>query len=160
MANRFGGGDITFKVPNSRVNAFLATLQFPLSDLAQTPWERALAQWVAWHDQNLVGRSSVGFLLEEIPWLAVEFPRQRDFMLRATAAAVQGYRWNEMSRVPRQIGSHLRDYQEAVELFLPPGRAETAPEYPWPGPEHQETRCARHRVHCTALGYCRVCADS
>ena len=79
MANRFGGGDVVFKVPNSRVNAFLATLQFPLSDYAQTPWERALAQWVAWHDQNAAGRRSVGFLLEEIPWQPAEFPRQRDF---------------------------------------------------------------------------------
>lgn len=160
MANRFGGGDIIFKVPNSRVNAFLATLQFPLSDFAQTPWERALAQWVAWHDQNAVGRASVGFLLEEIPWEPSHFPRQRDFILRATTAAIQGYRWNEMSRIPRQVEGHLGDYHEALELFLPTGAPEATAGYPWPAEHHQELRCAMHRVHCTSLGYCRVCADA
>lgn len=160
MANRFGGGDITFKVPNSRVNAFLAILQFPLSDFAQTPWERAVAQWVAWHDQNLSGRGQVGFLLEHIPWQPAEFSRQRDFMLRAVTGAMQGYRWHEMPRVPRQIESHLRDYHEAIELFLPLGVPQTPPEYPWPEPGHPEIRCAMHRVHCTTLGYCRVCADA
>jgi hypothetical protein len=65
---------------NQGFDVFLSVLQFALSDLATSPWQRALAQWVAWHDQNLVGRGVVGFDLEDIAWDPARFPERAQWM--------------------------------------------------------------------------------
>jgi hypothetical protein len=53
---------------NGGTDVFLSVLQFALSGLAASLWERALTQWIAWHDQNLVGRGVLGFDLSDIAW--------------------------------------------------------------------------------------------
>ncbi|MEV0153008.1 hypothetical protein AB0H57_04605 [Micromonospora sp. NPDC050686] len=65
MGNRFSGGGSHLRLGNGATDAFQSLLQFALSDLAGEPWERALAQWFAWHDQNLVGSGTVGFDLAD-----------------------------------------------------------------------------------------------
>jgi len=93
---------------NGATDAFLSVLQFALSDLAATTWERALAQWIAWHDQNFVGRGVVGFYLEEVLWDRFEFPNQKAFLLRAIDTALTHYRWDELCYEPTQTARVTR----------------------------------------------------
>jgi hypothetical protein len=153
VGNRFD--DV--KLSNGLTDVFLALLQFPLSDLAADPWQRALAQWVAWHDQNLVGAGTVGFDLDEIAWDSADFPAQRAFLLRAIDAALDGHRWSETCYEPAVVAPQLRAYRAVVDAFTPaPG---TPANYAWPTADDIETLCPVHRIHCSDLGHCRVCED-
>jgi hypothetical protein len=159
MANRFGGGNRDMKRSNGATDAFLSVLQFALSDLAATVWQRALAQWIAWHDQNLVGRGAVGFYLEEIAWDRFEFPNQKAFLLRAIDTALTHYRWEELCYEPPYAEGDLREYREIVELFELPAETGPSERWAWPGPDDDETFCPNHQVHCSDYGWCRVCDE-
>jgi hypothetical protein len=159
MGNRFCGGQRDMKFSDGATDVFLSVLQFALSDLAATRWERALAQWVAWHDQNLVGREVVGFDLADIAWDPAEFPRQKAFLLRVIDTALTGYRWNELCYDPPYARACLRDYRQIVVSFPLPAGPRPDGGYGWLGPDDAETFCPRHRVHCSDYGWCRVCVD-
>lgn len=158
MANRFSGGGRELRLSNGASDVLLSVLQFALSDLAVTPWERALAQWIAWHDQNVAGRGCVGFDLAEIAWDDAAFPEQHAFLLRAVDRARARYRWGELCYDPPFAAGHLAEFRELVAHLgpPPPGRGPVAA---WPGPDDPETVCPRHRVHCSDTGRCRVCDD-
>ncbi len=160
MANSFGGGGQDLDLSNGATDVFLSVLQFALSDLADDPWRRALAQWVAWHDQTLVGRGVVGFDLEDVHWDPAEFASQKAFLLQVIDFAATRHRWSELCYDPPHAVAYLQRYREVVAAFeLPPG-FRPAPGYGWPGPEDEEFRCPRHRVHCRVeLGRCRVCEE-
>jgi hypothetical protein len=159
MGNRFCGGPHDLKLSNGATDVFLSVLQFALSDLATSPWERALAQWVAWHDQNLAGRGVVGFDLEDIAWDPARFPEQKAFVLQAIDTALTGYRWDELCYDPPHAQTYLHAYRQLVDGFELPTTARPVDRYGWPGPHDEETFCPRHRVHCSDYGWCRVCVD-
>jgi hypothetical protein len=159
MANRFGGAGRDISLSNARTDVFLALLQFALSDLATEPWQLAVAQWVAWHDQNLVGAGTVGFDLDEFVWDHDAFPAQQAFLLRAVDAALAGHRWAETCYEPALLEPHLRDYRAIVAAFTPAPTPTTPSNYGWPEADELDTRCPVHRVHCSDLGRCRVCVD-
>ncbi|MEU9833574.1 hypothetical protein AB0D67_18810 [Streptosporangium sp. NPDC048047] len=159
MANGFGDGPRVLRLSNGATDAFLSVLQFALSDLAAGEWERALAQWIAWHDQNLAGRGCVGFDLKEIAWDPAEFPRQKAFLLRAIDLAGTRHRWDELCYDPALAEPHLRAYRDIVERFELPARYGPSGTWSWPGADDEETFCPAHGVHCSELGWCRVCDD-
>jgi hypothetical protein len=158
MANSFGAGERYLRLSNGATDVFLSVLQFALSDLARAGWERALAQWVGWHDQHFAGRGTIGFDLDEVAWTPAEFDAQRAFLLRCVDTALTGYRWGELCYRPPHASRYLHDYRVIVAAFELP--AEPARDrYGWPGPADPELRCPRHRVHCSDYGWCRVCVD-
>jgi hypothetical protein len=134
-------------------------LQFALSDLAAAPWERALAQWIAWHDQNLIGVGVVGFDLKEIKWEQADFPSQKAFLLHAIDVAAARYRWDELCYDPPIAETYLRDYREIVDRFDLPIDSGPSENWAWPLPGDEETICPVHVVHCSDYGRCRVCVD-
>lgn len=122
MANSFGGGGQDLDLSNGATDVFLSVLQFALSDLADDPWRRALAQWVAWHDQTLVGRGVVGFDLEDVHWDPAEFASQKAFLLQVIDFAATRHRWSELCYDPPHAVAYLQRYREVVAAFeLPPG---------------------------------------
>lgn len=157
MANRFGGGGRDLKLSNARTDIFLALLQFPLSDLATAPWQRALAQWVAWHDQNLVGVGTVGFDLDELAW--EDFPAEQAFLLSVVDAALAGHRWAETCYEAALLEPALQAYRAIVAAFTPGPSPTTPSNYGWPASDEVDTICPVHRIHCSDLGRCRVCVD-
>jgi hypothetical protein len=159
MGNDFGADGRDLALSNNATDVFLSVLQFALSDLADSEWERSLAQWVGWHDQNLVGRGTIGFDLADIAWQPADFPAQKAFLLRAIDLALTRYRWDELCYDPPHAGTYLRDYRRVVEPFRLPTGPRPDDRYGWPGPDEAETRCPRHNVHCSELGWCRVCDD-
>jgi hypothetical protein len=160
MSNSFGGGGADLDLSNGATDVFLSVLQFALSDLATDPWQRALARWVAWHDQNVAGRGTVGFDLEEIHWGPADFARQKAFLLQVIDTAATGYRWSELCYDPPHAVDYLHRYREIVEAFELPPDFRPVGGYAWPGPDDEERLCRVHRVHCyPELGWCRVCDD-
>jgi hypothetical protein len=159
VSNSFRGGAGRLRLSNGATDVLLSVLQFALSDLADSRWERALAQWVAWHDQNLVGRGCVGFDLAEISWDEREFPAQKAFLLRVIDTARARYRWDELCYDAPDADRHLREYRDIVERFDLPARHGPSRRWGWPGAADGETLCPTHRVHCSDLGWCRVCDD-
>jgi hypothetical protein len=159
VSNRFCGGLRDLKLSNGATDVFLSVLQFALSDLAFDIWEQSLAQWVAWHDQNLLGAGSAGYDLAEIEWDPVDFPRQKAFLLKAIDQALTGYRWSELCYTPQHAELYLSQYRDVVRSFELPNDHRISKPFGWPGPEDIKTLCPRHRVHCSDYGWCRVCAD-
>lgn len=157
MGNLFRGGGLDLDLSNGGTDVFLSVLQFALSDLADEPWQDELAQWVAWHDQTLVGLGTVGFDLEEIHWDPARFREQKAFLLRAVDTAASRYRWSELCYDPPYAEIYLHRYREVVAAFELPPDFRPAAGYGWPGPWREGLRCPVHRVHCTELGCCRVC---
>jgi hypothetical protein len=159
MANRFGGGGHSLKLSNAATDVFLSVLQFALSDLAATRWQRELAQWIAWHDQNLTGVGTVGFDLEHIVWPAANFADQKAFLLSAIDLAGRRYRWDELCYDPPSAHAYLHEYRDVVVPFERPAAPTTPTNWGWPGPEDAHRFCPVHAVHCSDLGRCRVCMD-
>jgi hypothetical protein len=160
VGNVFRGGELDLRLSNGATDVFLSVLQFALSDLADDPWQRALAQWVAWHDQNLVGGGTVGFGLEEVHWEPAEFAAQKAFLLRVLDTALTRYRWDELCYDPPRADAYLHRYREVVAAFELPAGFWPATGYRWPGPGDEEAFCPRHGVHVyPELGWCRVCED-
>jgi hypothetical protein len=159
LANRFRGGERDLRLSNGATDVFLSVLQFALSDLAASQWERALAQWVAWHDQTASGRGCVGFDLEEIAWDQTDFPGQKAFLVRVIDKALTAYRWSELCYEPPWADQHLRQYRIIVERFDLPAQYGRSGQWEWPGVQDKETFCPNHGVHCSYLGWCRVCDD-
>lgn len=159
MGNRFGGGGGDLKLSNSATDVFLSVLQFALSDLAASGWERALAQWVAWHDQAVAGPGCVGFDLAEIAWDRPDFASQKAFLLRVVDKALTRYRWDELCYDPPFAEQNLHDYRGIVRRFDLVAVRGPAEGWGWPGAADEETICPNHGVHCGDLGWCRVCDD-
>lgn len=160
MANRFGAGPASMRLSNGASEVFMSLLQFALSDLAGNAWERDFAQWFAWHDQNGVGRGTVGFDLEQVRWDAARFAEQKAFLLRAIDTALAGYRRAELDYDPPHADVYLREYREIVEPFELPAEVQPSGSYGWSGPEDGEMRCPDHGVHCSYSGSCRACAGA
>lgn len=163
MANRFGAGERSLRMSNGGTDLFLSALQFPLSDLAVSRWQRQLAQWVARHDQNVGGRGAVGFDLEEIVWAASSDDRaeQHRFLTTVIHRARARYRWDELPPGHNApfLASWLAEYGEIVTSFVPVAAAPRNRGIAWPTPEEPELRCPRHDVHCSLLAHCRLCLD-
>lgn len=47
------------------------------SELAKTNREKEFIIWLAQRDQNVVGRGTVGFDLDEMPWIEDDFPEMK-----------------------------------------------------------------------------------
>ncbi len=159
LANSFPGGGRVLRLSNGGTDVFLSVLQFALSDLAESAWERALAQWVALHDDHMLGRGMVGFGLEEISWDRTDFLVQKSFVLRAIDAAITRYRWDELCYDPPHAGDYLNTYREMVEQLTWSDAPRPSWSVRWPGPGDLETICPVHTIHCSLLGRCRVCVD-
>ena len=70
------------KMSNGLTEAFLHVLVLNGSALATSDGERDLITWLARHDQNVVGRGTVGFDLREMPWSENSIRRRISFYER------------------------------------------------------------------------------
>ncbi|MFD9934179.1 hypothetical protein ACFWZ6_13745 [Streptomyces massasporeus] len=147
MANVFSGGGRELDLSNGGTEAFVEVLMLAVSDLASEAWDFRFAALLTLQDQNVMGRGAVGFHLEEVDWGTSEAQRARskDFVLRATALAASGHRWNELGYHPPRVHDYLERFRIMVERFPP--HADNGPYHHFPGPDEAAmASCTRHRL--------------
>ncbi|MER5971525.1 hypothetical protein ABT112_17640 [Streptomyces sp. NPDC002055] len=145
MGNVFDGGDgRSLYLSNGGTEVFVDVLMLAVSDLAATPWHFRFASLVTLQDQNMMGRGTVGFSLEDIDWSPS--PEQaREFVLRAIDLALTGHRRDELGYDPPHVDHYLRDFRDLVAAFRAPDEPRDQGEFP--GPEEAlVASCVRHRL--------------
>lgn len=56
------------RMTNTGTSVFMDVIVLSGSELAATNREKEFVIWLAQRDQNIVGRGTVGFHIEEMPW--------------------------------------------------------------------------------------------
>ncbi|MFJ4982041.1 hypothetical protein ACIP6X_43265 [Streptomyces coeruleorubidus] len=147
MSNIFSGGSHDLDLSNGATAVFIDVLMLAVSDLASEDWDFRFAALLTLQDQNVMGRGAVGFDLAEFDWGATERERARakDFVLRATALAASGHRWNELGYHPPRVHDYLHRFTTMVESCTSPADSSAACGFPGPD-EAAMASCVRHRV--------------
>lgn len=147
MGNCFDGGDHCLSMSNGGTAVFVDVLTLAVSDLASEPWHYRFASLIALQDQNLMGRGSVGFDLEDIDWgpSPQEQEAAKDFVLRVTDLALTRHRWDELGYEPPYAPKYLETFRAMVEAYDPATPASGLGSFPAPD-EAALASCVRHRV--------------
>jgi hypothetical protein len=148
VGNTFAGGGDSLYLSNGGTAVFVDVLTLAVSALVEEPWDYRFAALLSLQDQNIMGRGTVGFDLDDIDWGAApeDRARNKNFVLRATDLALDRHRWDELDYDPPFAADYLRRFRAMVDAYTPfPGGER------WPGafPGDEEAAmasCARHRV--------------
>ncbi|WP_229894106.1 hypothetical protein [Streptomyces glebosus] len=118
-----------------------------VSDLADDVWDYRFAALLTLQDQNVMGRGTVGFDLQDIAWGTTPYRRARskDFVLRATALALSRHRWSELGYDPPFARDYLYQFQAMAESFAPADAAHLVGDLPVPD-ERAIASCPQHRI--------------
>ncbi|QEU96892.1 hypothetical protein [Streptomyces kanamyceticus] len=157
MGNVFAGGERSLYLSNGGTEVFVDVLMLAVSDLADDVWDHRFAALLTLQDQNVMGRGAVGFDLRDIAWgaSAADRARSKDFVLRATALALSGHRWDELGYEPPFARDYLRQFTYMVTSFVPTEGPD--PGMGLPGPDDRAVAsCARHRI-LSALPHWQGC---
>lgn len=106
------------KMSNGLTEVFLHVLVLNGSALATSDGERDLITWLPRHNQNVVGRGTVGFDLRAMPW-SENFHQEKDFLLRTIDAARSRSLWEKLDYGPRAdwVIWTLNEFQKMIESF-------------------------------------------
>ncbi|CAL9676951.1 hypothetical protein SUDANB105_07981 [Streptomyces sp. enrichment culture] len=156
-----GGGGHSLYLSNGGTEVFIDVLMLAVSDLADDVWDYRFAALLTLQDQNVMGRGTVGFDLQDIAWGATarERARSKDFVLRATELALSRHRWSELGYDPVFARDYLHEFKAMVESFVPGDDPHLVGDFPGPG-ERAIASCSQHRI-LSALPYwegCFLCA--
>lgn len=72
----------SLRMTNTGTSVFIEILVLSGSHIAETDREKEFVIWLAQRDQNIIGRGTVGFDLDEMPWLEHDLEPMKQFMLR------------------------------------------------------------------------------
>src|SRR5215472_6952454 len=136
------------KMSNSLTGVFLDVLVLNGSVLATTDGEKGLITWLASHNQEVVGRGTVGFDLCEMPW-SENFHQEKDFLLRTIDAARSRCLWEKLGYEPRAdfVIWSLNEFQKMIESFQKED-ADPASLMEWNHAKPAEyRRCSKHGVY-------------
>ncbi|WP_406222664.1 hypothetical protein [Streptomyces decoyicus] len=147
MGNVFGGGEQSLCLSNDGTEAFIDVLMPAVSDLADDVWDYRFAALLTRQDQNVMGRGTVGFDLQDIAWGTTPRRRARskDFVLRATALALSRHRWSELGYIPSFAQDYLHQFKAMVEPFAPADDTHLAGGFPGPEERAMASR-PQHRI--------------
>ncbi|MFB6713277.1 MULTISPECIES: hypothetical protein [unclassified Streptomyces] len=151
MGNVFHGGGRSLSMSNGGTDVFVDVLMLAVSDLAESSWDHRFATLLTWQDQNIMGRGTVGFDLEDVDWGRSPHERAaaKDFVLRVLDLALRRHRWDELDYEPPFAEDCLRQYRDMVETFDPADVERRSDRSSFPGPEEAAmASCVRHRVLC------------
>ncbi len=150
------------RMSNSLTSVFLSVLSLAASALAQTDRERELAVWFASHDQNVFGVGMVGFDVGGLPWCAEAFAADRDFVLRAVAAAKAKTGWSRLGYEPHEdwVLGRLEGFERLVSAFDIRDAETKANGYSWGFGDRPGCfeLCPEHAVYLHSAG-CILCND-
>ncbi|MCE5170756.1 hypothetical protein LQV63_15730 [Paenibacillus profundus] len=151
---------------NGLTEVFIDVLALSGSAIARTNREKELVIWIAQRDQSVVGRGTVGFSLDEMPWTVANSEQERQFLLQAIDGAMAETGWERLSYEPNRdiIQSCLAHFRTMVMAMdkdcIDPGQYEE-----WSAVEEGDDcptipvgypQCAKHRVYLSCHG-CVIC---
>ncbi|MFF4605846.1 hypothetical protein ACFY12_24280 [Streptomyces sp. NPDC001339] len=160
MGNIFKGGGQSLYLSNGGTDVFVDVLMLAVSDLASDTWDYRFAALLTLQDQNVMGRGTVGFDLEEIDWgrNLTEQTRAKGFVLRAADLALHRCRWDELGYEPPFAHGYLRQFKTMVEAFDPATAVRHDGVFPRPS-QAARASCVHHRI-LSAIPHwegCRFC---
>ncbi|WP_433751920.1 hypothetical protein [Paenibacillus amylolyticus] len=104
---------------NTATSVFIEILVLSGSLIAETDREKEFVIWLAQRDQNVVGRGTVGFDLDEMPWLENDVDLMKQFMLRMIDTAINKTQWHILDYVPGEEWSRmtLHHFLTVIQAF-------------------------------------------
>ncbi|MEU4351085.1 hypothetical protein [Streptomyces sp. NPDC023838] len=145
--NVFSGSGQSLDLSNGGTEVFIEVLMLAVSGLAEAEWDYRFAALLTLQDQNVMGRGSVGFDLQDIAWgtSTAERARSKDFVLRSITLALSRHRWSELGYDPPFARDYLLQFQSMVESLVPIDGTGTGAGFPSPE-ERAVASCAHHRI--------------
>ncbi|MBE1442966.1 hypothetical protein [Paenibacillus sp. OAS669] len=104
---------------NGLTSVFLEMLVLSGSLMAVSNREKEFIIWLAQRDQSIVGIGTVGFSLEEMPWLIHDFNRMKLFMLKTIEGAINKTKWEVLDYEPNEemVVRCLHHFKELIKAF-------------------------------------------
>ncbi|WGU96387.1 hypothetical protein QJQ58_09190 [Paenibacillus dendritiformis] len=107
------------RMTNTGTSVFMDVIVLSGSELAATNREKEFVIWLAQRDQNIVGRGTVGFHVEEMPWKKDDFHEMKNFLLRTIQGAMNKTNWHVLDYEPSEewCRNTLEHFFNMVQLF-------------------------------------------
>lgn len=107
------------RMTNTATSVFIEILVLSGSQLAQTDREKEFVIWLAQRDQNAVGRGTVGFNLNEMPWLRTDVDLMKPFMVSMIHGALNKVWWDRLDYEPGEDWSRttLHHFLTMIQAF-------------------------------------------
>ncbi|MNZ78951.1 hypothetical protein D3C78_975440 [compost metagenome] len=107
------------RMRNTSTEVFIETLVLSGSELAKTNREKEFIIWLAQRDQNVVGRGTVGFDLDEMPWIEDDFPEMKRFVLSTIKGVINKVKWDVLNYEPNEewIRDTFEHFARMIQLF-------------------------------------------
>ena len=151
---------LSLTLSNGGTSVFISVLALAGSQIAKTDAEVELITWIASHDQSILGRGTVSFDLQELPWSSSEaiFVQQKNFLL----SVIRRVRTKEDLTCLEYDPPFVAEYMTTFEHMLHDFHFEyktSSDDVSWPlKPEKLGERCFKHGVFKHVQG-CVVCHD-
>jgi hypothetical protein len=143
------------KLSNGATADFLDVLALPACELVETEFERGFALLLC---NSRIGLGNDGFDLDELPWPAVGWEAERDYLLRVIRLAERRFRWELLGYEAPSAEVYLAEYERLVLNFRPPTQPTELPRLWDPEPvEAAFTRCPQHGLYLGDYTDCRLC---
>lgn len=109
----------SLRMTNTATSVFIEILVLSGSHIAETDREKEFVIWLAQRDQNAVGHGTVGFNLDEMPWLKHDVESMKQFMLNMIRGARNKTQWHILDYEPGQEWTHrtLNHFVNMIESF-------------------------------------------
>lgn len=154
------------RMKNSSTEVFIETLVLSGSALAKTNREKEFIIWLAQRDQNAVGRGTVGFHLDEMPWVEEDFPEMKQFVLSTIIGVMNRTKWDVLNYEPNEewIRNTFGHFSRMIQL-LEAEHINSQHYWEWITPDVDDDeptvpvghpKCKEHEVYLSCLG-CVIC---
>ena len=144
---------------NGATDAIIAALCLAGADIASTDWERNVMQWIAAHDQTILGRGSAFFDISDLGWTSTDFDAQHTFVLSVLDRALTHRGWDALPYSPNAeiVDGMLTRIRQLVTEFAHDHCDDSPLQWPTDPPSSFD-RCDPHGVLMHAHG-CPICND-
>jgi hypothetical protein len=143
------------KLSNGATSVFLDVLALPACELAETAFERGFALLLC---DSRIGLGNDGFDLDELPWPAVGWEAERDYLVRVVRLARERFRWELLGYEPTYVEVYLAEYERMVLEYRPPPQPVELPRlWDLEPVEAAFGRCPKHGLYFGDYTDCRLC---
>ncbi|MCG7379099.1 hypothetical protein MH215_18965 [Paenibacillus sp. ACRSA] len=157
----------SLRMTNTGTSVFIEILVLSGSYIAETDREKEFVIWLAQRDQNIVGRGTVGFDLDEMPWLEHDLEPMKQFTLRMIDGARKKTQWQMLDYEPSEDWCHVKlDHFSAMIQAFDQSHVDEQQYIEWTALDEEDEyeptipvgypKCVQHDVYLSCLG-CVIC---
>ncbi|MCA9174310.1 MAG: hypothetical protein KDB14_07460 [Planctomycetales bacterium] len=160
ISNSRNAQSVDVDMSNGATDVIIASLCLAGADIAVTNWQKRSLQWIAAHDQSIMGRGCVSFDVADLGWTTIDFDAQHRFMLQVVDRALMHHAWDKLPYSPNAeiVDDMLTRIRKLFCEFTIKNCTNDALEWPLAPPTSID-RCAAHGVFMHAHG-CPLCNES